>query len=125
MPRHLANIDGEEVRRLASFGCTYKEIGAWFGVDESTVRKRFSLEKEQGEENGKTSLRRRQWKRAMEGSDVMLIHLGKHRLGQTDRIQIEQELPQVKQINMPVKKDESSDTGSGSATGSAMGGISQ
>ena len=89
MPRKLANIDGDQVRRLATLGCTYREIGAWFGVDESTVRKRFSAEKEQGEENGKTKLRWRQFKRAMEGSDTMLIHLGKHRLGQTDKQEID------------------------------------
>ena len=85
MPRKLADIDGEQVRKLAVLGCTYREIGAWFGVDEKTIRNRFSAEKEQGEENGKMSLRRRQWKRAMEGSDTMLIHLGKFRLGQVEK----------------------------------------
>lgn len=87
MPRQPADIDGEQVRKLAAFGCTYREIGAWFNVDEKTIRNRFSAEKEQGEENGKMSLRRRQWKRAMEGSDTMLIHLGKNRLGQSDKVE--------------------------------------
>lgn len=90
MPRKPADIDGEQVRKLAAMGCTYREIGAWFGVDEKTIRNRFSAEKEQGEENGKLSLRRRQWKRAMEGSDTMLIHLGKQYLGQSDKAEVKQ-----------------------------------
>ena len=65
MPRQPADIDGEQVRKLAAFGCTYREIGAWFNVDEKTIRNRFSAEKEQGEENGKMSLR----EAAMEESD--------------------------------------------------------
>lgn len=85
--RPLKEIDGEEVRRLASIGCTYREIGARFDCDESTVRRRFASEFEQGKENGKTSLRHMQWKRARAGSDTMLIHLGKNYLGQSDKVE--------------------------------------
>ncbi len=88
MSRPLADIDGEQVRKLAALGATYKEIGAFFGVSEKTIWNRFSAEKQQGEASGNLSLRRRQWKRAMEGSDVMLIHLGKNRLGQAEKQEI-------------------------------------
>ena len=90
MPRQPADINGEDVRKLAAIGCTYREIGAWFGVDEKTIRNRFSSEKEQGEQNGRLSLRRRQWKRAMEGSDKMLIHLGEQYLDQAAKTEVKQ-----------------------------------
>jgi hypothetical protein len=78
-------VDPDIVFKLASIGCTQREIGAWFGVDETTIRYRFTEIYERGKENGKTSLRRMQWKRARAGSDPMLIHLGKHYLGQSER----------------------------------------
>ncbi len=88
MGRPLAQIDAEQVFKLAQLGCTYKEIGQKFGVDESTVRKRFSVEKELGDASGKTAIRRWQMKRAKAGSDNMLALLGKARLGQTERLDL-------------------------------------
>jgi hypothetical protein len=85
MARPRKEIDAEGVRKLAALGCTNAEIGAWFKVDEGTIRNRFSEEVALGRENGKTSLRRLQWKAATGGSVPMLIHLGKHYLGQFDR----------------------------------------
>ncbi|MDE2107433.1 MAG: hypothetical protein KGL39_60110, partial [Patescibacteria group bacterium] len=61
----------------------------FFSVDEKTIRNRFSDEFRVGKQAGKISLRHHQWKRAKAGSDAMLIHLGKHVLGQTDKIQAE------------------------------------
>jgi hypothetical protein len=86
--RPRKEIDFEIVRKLAAIGCTNAEIGAWFNCDESTIRGRCSEEVRLGKEDGKTSLRRMQWKRARAGSDTMLIHLGKHMLGQTDKVQV-------------------------------------
>jgi hypothetical protein len=83
--RPRKEIDAEIVFKLARLGCTLREVGAWFEVDESTIRHRFSAIFEQGKETGKISLRRMQWKRARAGSDPMLIHLGKHYLGQSER----------------------------------------
>lgn len=103
MPRQPADIDGEQVRKLAGLGCTYSEIGAWFGVDEKTIRNRFSAEKQQGAENGKLSLRRRQWKRAMEGSDTMLIHLGKQYLNQAEKIEQKNEHSSPDGLPVPEK----------------------
>lgn len=85
MGRPLKDIDSEGVRKLAALGCTLDEIGDFFGVDRKTITNRFSRELELGRSQGKISLRRRQFKRAMEGSDALLIHLGKHRLGQHDK----------------------------------------
>jgi hypothetical protein len=83
--RPRKEVDPEIVFKLAQLGCTYTEIGAWFGCDESTIRARFPEIYHQGKESGKISLRRMQWKRARAGSDPMLIHLGKHYLGQREK----------------------------------------
>ena len=79
-------IDAEIVRKLAALQCTMEEIAAWFSVNVSTISRRFANEVALGREAGKISLRRLQWKRARAGSDALLIHLGKHILGQTERI---------------------------------------
>jgi len=83
--RPLANIDSEGVRKLAALGCTVEEIGDFYGVSRHTINTRFQREVELGRTQGKISLRRMQYKRAKAGSDALLIHLGKHRLGQTDK----------------------------------------
>jgi transposase len=90
MARPRKEIDGEQVFKLAQLGCSYREIAAKFGVDEKTVRNRFSAEKELGDASGITAIRRWQMKRAQAGSDRMLEVLGKNRLGQTDKTEIHQ-----------------------------------
>jgi hypothetical protein len=83
--RPLADIDSEGVRKLAALGCTVEEIGNFYGVDRRTVSGRFQREIELGRSQGNISLRRLQYKRAKAGSDAILIHLGKHQLGQNDK----------------------------------------
>lgn len=85
MPRQLADVDGDQVYKLARLGCTYEEIGEFFDVSEKTIRNRFSSEYDLGRSDGKLSLRRMQWKSARGGSVAMQIHLGKQRLGQSDK----------------------------------------
>jgi hypothetical protein len=87
MGRPKKKIDPDEVIRLARLGCTQNEIAEWFGCDQSTISKRFSSVFRLGKAGMKISLRRWQLKRARAGSDVMLVHLGKHYLGQQDRNQ--------------------------------------
>lgn len=89
MGRPLKPIDGEQVYKLAKLGCTQVDIAEFFGVDEKTIRNRFSDEFRQGKEQGKISLRHLQWKRAREGSDRMLIHLGQNILGQSQKVEAE------------------------------------
>ena len=85
MGRPLKDIDPVQVRKLAMLGCSNREIAKLVGCDEGTIRNRFSAEVELGEARGKMRIRYRQFKRAMDGSDTMLIHLGKNRLGQSDK----------------------------------------
>ncbi len=86
--RPLAKIDAEQVTKLAALQCTLEEIGAFFGVDKSTISKRFSTEVTKGKGQGKTRLRKYQWDMAQK-SPAMAIWLGKQYLGQKEPERIE------------------------------------
>ena len=85
MARPAKDVDGELVRKLAAIGCTQDEIGGVCGVDQSQISRRFASEFALGAAQCKTSLRRHQWKSVRDGSVPMMIHLGKHYLGQHDK----------------------------------------
>lgn len=77
-------VDPDEVRDLASIGCTDKDIANWFGIKEDTLRYNFTADLIKGREDLKVSLRRAQLKLALQGNATMLIWLGKNLLGQSD-----------------------------------------
>jgi hypothetical protein len=78
-------IDKDQVKKLASLMCTYDEIGYVLGMSGENVKKRFKKVVEEGQAIGKESLRRAQFKKAVEAGDTrMLIFLGKNYLGQKD-----------------------------------------
>ena len=83
------DIPADKVKLLASFGCSYIEIGKYFGCSEGVIRKRFKTEYEQGREEMQLSLRQMQWKNAQQGNTALLIFLGKNFLGQTDKSQVD------------------------------------
>lgn len=85
MGRKPKDIDGESVYRLASYGCTQEEIADYFGCAHSTISARFRQEFTLGKATVRKNIRMWQIRRALKGSDVMLIHLGKHYCGQTDK----------------------------------------
>ena len=82
-------IDWEQVERLAMIFCTQEEIAYVMGVSVDTLqrRKEFAVTYKKGREKGKISLRRAQYKRAMDGNTTMQIWLGKQYLGQTDKLE--------------------------------------
>ena len=82
------NIEGIEVEKLASFGCTNIEIASFFGCDESLIRKSYSDSVAKGKDSGKIRLRQYQWSAAKKGNVAMLIWLGKQLLGQSDKQEI-------------------------------------
>jgi hypothetical protein len=88
MGRPAKDIDAETVRKLAKLGCNQDEIADFFGVTQSVISERFRSDFHLGRAESKISLRRMQFKRAMQGSDRMLIHLVKVYLGQTDRLDV-------------------------------------
>lgn len=77
-------IDPNEVEKLASLGMKNSEIADWFGIDDSTLSYNFKQETIKGRLNLIRSLRQAQIKYALEGSNALLIWLGKNILGQSE-----------------------------------------
>ena len=88
--RPRVELDLSAVENLAKLQCTEEEIAAFFGVSSELIRRRkksdmaFRGALEKGRDQGKTSLRRLQWKSAVKGNVAMLIWLGKQHLGQAE-----------------------------------------
>lgn len=80
----VADVDRATIYKLASIGCTLEEIGYITNLNHETIRKHFGDIYTIGQANIKKALRRKQFERAMEGSDRMLIWLGKQMLGQKE-----------------------------------------
>lgn len=84
-------IDYDIVRKLASIGCTDREIAAVVELTPEHFCRRQKKDPhlrpaiEAGRETGKASLRRMQWEKAKSGNPALLIWLGKQLLGQRDR----------------------------------------
>ena len=85
MARPRLDIDTEEVKKLARFGCTNIEIAAFFECDESTIRGRFSEIIATAKQTGKIRLRKKQYTVALRGNVKMLIWLGKQMLDQKEQ----------------------------------------
>lgn len=83
------------VRKLASIQCTDEEIAAGIGCSQDTLARGRKREPDldaailEGRANGRMSLRRAQYQRAMDGNPAMLIWLGKQILGQRERVDID------------------------------------
>jgi hypothetical protein len=81
------DITAQKVEALAALGMNGVDIAAYFGTSKSTISKKYAAIIEKGRERLKVSLRQAQIKAALEGSNVMLIWLGKQLLGQSDKIE--------------------------------------
>tara|TARA_R100000353_G_scaffold58371_1_gene46084 strand:+ start:20 stop:325 length:306 start_codon:yes stop_codon:yes gene_type:complete len=81
------NIDTKQVQKLASLGCTNKEISEFFGCSADLLEKSYSEFLTKGRAEQKIRLRQLQWQSAEKGNVVMQIFLGKNMLGQQDRIE--------------------------------------
>lgn len=84
MARPKKPVNEDQILTLAKLHCTHEEIAAVTGVSTKTLQRRYVHLIEKGREEGKASLRRMQFKKAMEGNPTMLIWLGKQHLGQAD-----------------------------------------
>ena len=89
------DIDTKQVEKLASYGCTVREVANFFGCSEDLIKKSYSQFMTKGKDSGKIRLRKLQWNAAEKGNVPMLIWLGKQVLGQTDK----QELTEIKPID--------------------------
>ena len=85
MARPKKEIDYTMVEKLANIQCTQEEIASFLGLSVRTLQRdeEFCHIYKKGQENGKMSLRRIQYKLA-EKNTSMAIFLGKQYLGQKD-----------------------------------------
>lgn len=95
--RPRSDVDIVQLEKLAGLACTIEEAAAFLGVSKNTLLRRLKERKyrrawEDGLSKGNVSLRRLQWAKANSDSSssvAMIIHLSKHRLGQTDKSLVE------------------------------------
>ena len=110
--RPRAEINLDQVRTLAGLSCTEPEIASVLGINYATWKRHKKQDPEiaeaveQGKQSGNASLQRMQWKTAEEGNATMQIWLGKNRLGQSDKQQIEQH--QIERL--VITRDEGTET---------------
>lgn len=99
MARPKIQIDYVSVEKLANMQCTQEEIASFLGVSVRTLQRdeEFCRIYKKGQDNGKMSLRRIQYKLA-EKNPTMAIWLGKQYLGQSDKIETPQ--PEVQRIRI-------------------------
>lgn len=88
-PAKWKNIDKEQLEKCAERQWTIEEIAAFFRVSKQTINRRFGPVIDECRERGRSKIRDLQWRKALEGSDKMIIHISKHYLKQHDREHIE------------------------------------
>lgn len=91
--RPLIPVDWDQVEKMCAIQCTGEEIAGVMGFSYDTLERACKREQNlafaeymaQKRQEGKASLRRKQYTTAMEGNPTMLVWLGKNWLNQTDK----------------------------------------
>lgn len=99
MARPKKAVDIETLKKLAAIQCTTAEMAAVLGVSSDTLERRFAAIIKDGRENGRMSLKRKQFEVAMSGNTTMLIWLGKQWLNQRDKTN--EELDAMRSMHQP------------------------
>ncbi len=97
MGRPKKEFNLKQFEKLCGIQATKSEIAHWFDMSEDTVENKcaefyqstFSAIYKKFSEGGKISLRRAQFKKALDGNVPMLIWLGKQVLGQKDKAEFD------------------------------------
>jgi len=100
-------IDYDAVEKLANIQCTQQEIASFLGCSVDTLQRdeTFCGIYKKGQETGKMSLRRIQFKLA-EKNPTMALWLGKQYLGQKDNIEVEStQLVRVEELLSKIEKE--------------------
>ena len=112
MARPKKEIDYETVEKLASIQCTQEEIATFLNLSVRTLQRdeEFCRLYKKGQENGKMSLRRIQFKLA-EKNTSMAIFLGKQYLGQRDIIETDNkhEITKVEELLNRLEEEANND----------------
>lgn len=98
--RPKKEIDYISVEKLANIQCTQEEIANFLGLSVRTLQRdeEFCRIYKKGQDNGKMSLRRMQYKLA-EKNPTMAIWLGKQYLGQKDNIEVKNDVQRIQIID--------------------------
>ena len=98
--RPKIKIDYEQVEKLALIQCTVEEIANFLECSKRTLErdKEFCRIYKKHIDEGRMSLRRRQWKAVEEGNTTMLVWLGKQYLGQKDKTEMNATVYQPKKL---------------------------
>ena len=108
MARPKKEIDYVAVEKLASLQCTQEEIANFLELSVRTLQRdeEFCRIYKKGQDNGKMSLRRYQFKLA-EKNTAMAIFLGKQYLGQRDVIETDNthEISKVEELLSKIEKE--------------------
>lgn len=112
MARPKKEIDYNAVEKLASIQCTQEEIANFLDLSVRTLQRddEFCRIYKKGQENGKMSLRRYQFKLA-EKNTSMAIFLGKQYLGQRDVIEPDnsKEISKVEELLSKIEEEAKND----------------
>lgn len=112
MARPKKEIDYTAVEKLASIQCTQEEIANFLDISVRTLQRdeEFCRLYKKGQDNGKMSLRRTQFKLA-EKNTSMAIFLGKQYLGQKDIIETDniKEMEKVEELLSKIEKEANND----------------
>ncbi|MGI4871507.1 MAG: hypothetical protein ACRYFX_10050 [Janthinobacterium lividum] len=95
--RPAIKINLSEAVKLCHLGCTLREVAGFFECSEDTVQRVIKEERGQTfsefydmhSAGGDISLRKAQFQKAISGDVKMLIFLGKQRLGQTEKQEVD------------------------------------
>lgn len=113
--RPRAKIDWDEFDKLAIAGCNGRRIAGYFGIHEETLYRSVIRDKGVGfseylhskRSKGEALLEAAQFYKALDkskkGDTQLLIHLGKHRLGQVDKSEVDNTFTFVE--HDPTKRD--------------------
>lgn len=108
MARPKKEIDYEAVEKLANLQCTQEEIASFLNLSVRTLQRdeEFCRVYKKGQEVGKMSLRRIQFKQA-EKNAAMAIFLGKQYLGQRDVVEQDnsKEISKVEELLSKIEKE--------------------
>jgi len=112
--------DWKQIKGLCGILCTGEEIASIMDVDYDTLVARikekykcsFSDFFKKHSSAGKASIRRKQFKKAVEdGNPTLLIWMGKQYLGQKDKTEVSTSEPIKLQYNLEDKDEPTEDTG--------------
>jgi hypothetical protein len=77
-------VNPDDVYKLASIGCSDKEIATWFDIEYDTLKRNFALILAKGREDAKQALRHAMLKNALGGNAALQIFLAKNWLSMSD-----------------------------------------